>query len=118
MEVSDVRPTKLIEFENIALRLHVNIRLYEPVNKLAWRLVFEETQDSSIANVPNVNNIGLYEGHCFYINELDVLTNHWKCTEFQQKFTCHDSYDRHMTNKQCTRGQPKLVCLGKSSRGS
>ena len=73
LQVSDVRSTKLVDFENVASRFQANIKLYEPVNQSAWRLVFGEAKDSSIAN--NVD-IGLYEGHCFYIKELDILTNH------------------------------------------
>ena len=30
----------------------------------------------------------------------------------QQRFSHHDNYDRHMTKKQCTNGQPKLMCNG------
>ena len=32
LQVSDVRPTNLIDFENIALRFRVKIRLYESIN--------------------------------------------------------------------------------------
>ena len=59
LQVSYIRLPKLIDFENI--------RFNEPVNQSAWRLVFGEAPDSSIAN--NVD-IGLYEGHCFYIKEM------------------------------------------------
>ena len=106
--VSDIRPTKLVEFENIASRFQVNIGLYEPMNQLAWRLVFGEVPDSSMANLPNID-IGLYEGHCFYIRELDVLANHWECGECQQRF---GNYNRHIAENKCMGGQPKLVCPG------
>ena len=69
------------------------------MNQSAWRLVFGEEPDSDIAN--NVD-IDLYEGHCFYIKELDVLTNHWECRECQQRFTRHNNYDRHIPEKWCT----------------
>ena len=60
------------------------------MNQSAWRLVFGEAKrhsltqslDSSMANLLNTD-IGLCEGHCFYIKELDVLTNHWERTECQ-----------------------------------
>ena len=116
LPVTEVERTKLVDFENIALRFQVNIRLYEPVNQSAWRLVFGEAPDSSIsssisssmANLPNVD-IGLYEWHCFYIKDLDVLANHWEC---QQRFTHHDNYDRHIAKNRCMGSQPKLFCLG------
>ena len=101
-----MEPAKLIDFENIALMFQVNIKLYEPVNQLAWRLAFGEAPDSSIAN--NID-IGFYEAHCFYIKESDVLANHWEC---QQILTHHDNYDRPITEKWCAGGQPKLVCPG------
>ena len=50
LRVAEVKLTKLTDFENVASRFQVNIRLYEPVNQLAWRLVFGETPDSSIAH--------------------------------------------------------------------
>ena len=109
LRVSDVRLIKLIDFENIALRFQVNIRLYEPVNQLTWRLVFGEAPDSSIAHSID---IGLYEGHCFYIKDLDFLANHWEYGEFQQRFTHCDNSDRHIAKKWCTFGRPKLVCPG------
>ena len=62
LRVRDVRATKLVDFENIALKFKVNIRLYEPKNQLTWKLVFGQNQFKS--SLPNVD-IGLYEGHCF-----------------------------------------------------
>ena len=50
LQVSDVRPTKLIDFKNITLRFQVNISLYESVNQSAWRLVSGEVPDTSIAS--------------------------------------------------------------------
>ena len=114
LRVSDIRPTKLIDFSSITSRFQVNIRLYEPVNQLAWRLVFWEAPDTSIASsIANNIDIGLYEGHCFYIKELNILTNHWESVECQQRFTHHDSCGRQVAKNRCTAGQPKLVCPGK-----
>ena len=65
---SDVRSTKLIDFSSITSRIQVNIMLYESMNQSAWRRVFGEVLDSSVASsVVNNVDIGLYEGHCFYI---------------------------------------------------
>ena len=40
LQVSDFRPTKLINFKNITSRFRVNVRSYESVNESVWRLVF------------------------------------------------------------------------------
>ena len=108
LRVSDVRPTKLIDFENIASRFRVNIRLYELINQSVWKLVFGQVHHRKALNV----DIGLYQGNCFYIKNLDVLTNHWECMECQQRFSHHDNYERYVTMHRCTSGQPKLVCNG------
>ena len=61
----DVKPTRLVDFENIAKQFKVNIRLFEPrenEDKTAWRLVFGKNQFKK--NLPCVD-IGLfvYEDH-------------------------------------------------------
>ena len=57
-------------------------------------------------------DIGIYEGHCFYIKDLDVLANHWECAGCQQRLTRHDNYERHVTKKWCIGCRPQLVCDG------
>ena len=47
LQVRDVRATKLVDFENIASKLKVNIRLYEPKNQSTWKLVFGQNQFKS-----------------------------------------------------------------------
>ena len=65
-------------------------------------------------HVHNANvDIGLYEGHCFHTKYLDVLANHWECVGCQQRFTHHDNYNRHLTERRCNGGQSKLVCNGR-----
>ena len=76
LRVSDVRLTKLIDFEKTASMSQVNIRLSESVNQSVWKLVFGHIHHRS--SFPNID-IGLHEGHCFYIKDLDVLANHWEC---------------------------------------
>ena len=110
LRVRDVRATKLVDLENIASKFIVNIRLYEPKNQSTWKLVFGQNQFKSY--LPNVD-IGLYEGHCFYIKDLDVLTNHWECIGCQQKFSQHQHYNRHVTENRCTGAQTKLICSSK-----
>ena len=76
MEVKDVRATKLVDFERIATYFNLNIRLYEPKNKQVWHLVFGKNQFKKGRD--NLD-IGLHNGHCFYIKNIDILTNHWEC---------------------------------------
>ena len=94
LRVRDIRVTKLVDFENIASKFKVNIRLYEPKDQSTWKSVFGQNQFKS--SLPNVD-IGLYQGHCFYIKDLDVLTNHWECIGCQQRFNQHQHYNRHVT---------------------
>ena len=109
LPVREVRPTKLIDFERIAAKFQVNIRLYEPMDQSTWKLVFGQNQFRvSRSNL----DIGLCEGHCFFIKDINLLANHWECVGCQQRFTRHDSYNRHVTEKRCTGGHPKLLCPG------
>ena len=109
LAIKCVRPTKLIDFERIAAKFQVNIRLYEPMDQSTWKLVFGQNQFRvSRSNL----DIGLCEGHCFFIKDINLLANHWECAGCQQRFTRHDSYNRHVTEKRCTGGQPKLLCPG------
>ena len=109
LHVSDIRLTKLIDFENIASRFRVDIRLYEPVACSVWKIVFGQVQHrGSLSNV----DIGLFEGHCIYMKDLNILTNHWECVRYTQRISRQDNYNRHITEKQCTGGQPKFVCDG------
>ena len=109
LPVREVRPTKLIDFERIAAKFQVNIRLYEPENQSTWKLVFGKNQfRESRSNL----DIGLCEGHCFFIKNINLLANHWECAGCHQRFTRHDSYNRHATEELCTGGQPKLLCPG------
>ena len=109
LPLRDVRPTKLIDFERIASKFQVNIRLYEPINQSTWKLVFGQNQ----FRVSHFNvDIGLCEGHCCFIKDINVLANHWECAGCHQRFSYHQDYNRHVTEKQCTGGQPKLLCPG------
>ena len=99
LTIKCVRPTKLIDFERIAAKFQVNIRLYEPIDQSTWKLVFGQNQfRASRYNL----DIGLYEGHCFFIKDINLLANHWECAGCQQRFTRHDNYHRHATEGRCT----------------
>ena len=99
----------MIDFGNTALRFRVNIGSYEPINQSVWRLVSGHAHHRSY--LPNID-IGLHQGQCFYIKNLNVSANHWECAGCQQRFTHHNNYERHVIERRCNGGKPKLVCNG------
>ena len=126
----NVKPTRLVDFENIAKQFKVNIRLFEPKrneDKTAWRLVFGKNQFKK--NLPCVD-IGLFvyedhdekqaekdnrysrQGHCFFIKDIELLTKTWECVGCRQRFNRHDNYNRHVTGGTCGGGKTKLICPG------
>ena len=126
----DAKPTRLVDFENIAKQFKVNIRLFEPKrneDKTAWRLVFGKNQFKK--NLPCVD-IGLFvyedhdekqaekdnrylrQGHCFFIKDIELLTKTWECVGCGQRFNRHDNYNRHVTGGTCGGGKTKLICPG------
>ena len=128
----DVKPTRLVDFENIAKQFKVNIRLFEPKrneDKTAWRLVFGKNQFKK--NLPCVD-IGLFvyedhdekqaekdnrysrQGHCFFIKDIELLTKTWECVGCRQRFNRHDNYNRHVTGGTCGGGKTKLICPGET----
>ena len=125
-----VKPTRLVDFENIAKQFKVNIRLFEPVennDKTVWKLVFGKNQFKK--NLPCVD-IGLFvyedhdakqaekdnrdsrQGHCFFIKDIELLTKLWECSECNQRFNDHRNYNRHLTSGTCDGGKTKLLCPG------
>ena len=126
----DVKPTRLVDFENIAKQFKVNIRLFEPEaeSKTVWKLVFGKNQFKK--NLPCVD-IGLFvkedhdgeqsdeaenknprEGHCFFIKDIELLAKLWECAGCQQRFNKHVNYNRHVTGGTCSGGKTKLICPG------
>ena len=137
----DVKPTRLVDFENIAKQFKVNIRLFELAkesetaeesktakeSKTVWRLVFGKNQFRK--NLPCVD-IGLFvyedhdreqsekdkrdsrQGHCFFIKDIELLTKTWECSGCGQRFNRHDNYNRHLTGGTCDGGKTKLICPG------
>ena len=129
----DVKPTRLVDFENIAKQFKVNIRLFELAkgSKTAWRLVFGKNQFKK--NLPCVD-IGLFvygdyeededeedkrdsrQGHCFFIKDIELLAKLWECAGCKQRFNRHDNYNRHVTGGTCGGGKTKLICPGTKFR--
>ena len=125
----DVKPTRLVDFENIEKQFKVNIRLFEPVaeSKTVWKLVSGKNQFRK--NLPCVD-IGLFvyedhekeqsekdkrdsrQGHCFFIKDIELLTKTWECGGCGQRFNRHDNYNRHITSGTCDGGKTKLICPG------
>ena len=127
----DVKPTRPIDFENIAKQFKVNIRLFEPEEnkeKTVWKLVSGKNQFKN--NLPFVD-IGLFvyedhdedeaekdnrysrQGHCFFIKDIELLTKTWECVGCGQRFNRHDNYNRHVTGGTCGGGKTKLICPGR-----
>ena len=125
----DVKPTRLVDFENIAKQFKVNIRLFELAkkSKTVWKLVFGKNQFKK--NLPCVD-IGLFvyedydededeednqnprRGHCFFIKDIELLAKLWECAGCKQRFNRHDNYNRHVTGDTCGGGKTKLICPG------
>ena len=135
----DVKPTRLVDFENIAKQFKVNIRLFEPVeeSKTVWKLVFGKNQfkknlpcvdiglfvnedqseaseagEASGAGANQADNQNPRRGHCFFIKDIELLTKLWECAGCQQRFNRHDNYNRHVTGSACDGGKTKLICPG------
>ena len=110
----DVRATKLVDFEGIAKHFNVNIMLYEPSKERGkdagkiWRLVQGKIQYKN--TFPTIN-MGLFKGHCFYINKIDVLCQNWECKGCKQIFKKSCNLTRHLTDGSCNGGETKLICL-------
>ena len=125
----DVKPTRLVDFENITKQFKVNIRLFELAkkSKTVWKLVFGKNQFKK--NLPCVD-IGLFvyedydededeednqnprRGHCFFIKDIELLAKLWECAGCKQRFNRHDNYNRHVTGGTCGGGKTKLICPG------
>ena len=109
----DVRATRLEDFEGIAKHLNVNIMLYESEKESGedagkiWRVVYGKTQYKD--TLPTIN-MGLFKGHCFYINKIAVLCQNWECKGCKQIFKKSCNLTRHLKEDRCTGGKTKLIC--------
>ena len=111
----DVRATKLVDFEGIAKHLNVNIMLCEPSKESGkdagktWRLLYGKIQYRD--TLPTIN-MGLFKGHCFYINKIDVLCQNWECKGCKQIFKQSNNLTKHLKEDRCTGGKTKVICSG------
>ena len=98
LKQKDARPTKLINFKDIAKHYSVNIMLYEPTKDRGkdagsiCRLVYGMIQHKN--NLPIIN-MGLLGGHCFCIMKMDMLCIRWECKGCRQIFTRDENLIRH-----------------------
>ena len=107
LERKDVRATKLVDFEGIAKHFNVNIMLHEPSKE---SLVYSKIQYRD--TLPTIN-MGLFKGHYFYINKIDVLCQNWECKGCKQIFKQSNSLAAHLKEDRCTGGKIKLICSGR-----
>ena len=84
--------------------------LYEPKQKETWRLVYGKLQYKK--GLPTLN-IGLLDGHCFFIKDLDVLAKRWECKGCKQVFTHSSNLTKHLQDGRCNGGKTKEVRKGK-----
>ena len=109
----DVRATRLEDFEGIAKHLNVNIMLYESEKESGedagkiWRLVYGKTQYKD--TLPTIN-MGLFKGHCFYINKIAVLCQNWECKGCKQIFKQSNNLTRHLKEDRYKGGKTKIIC--------
>ena len=111
----DVRPTKLVDFEGIEKHHNVNIMLHEPKKdrrkdaRSIWRLVYGTIQ---YKNDLLTINMGLLEGHCFYIKKMNVICKRWECKGCRQIFVRNEDLTRHLKEERYTSGKIKIFCSG------
>ena len=109
----EVRATKLVDFKKIAKKLNINIRVYEAKSnsrKAPWGLVYGKNQYKKGLNTIN---LGMFEGHCFYIKDMDVFSQRWECIACKQLFTQSNNLNTHLTNGSCLGGKPRIICNGR-----
>ena len=109
----NVRATKRVDMEGISRKFNINIRIFEPKTnskKAPWRLVYGHNQYRKTRK--DDIDLGMLDGHCFYIKSLDVLTQSWECEVCRQSFTLREYLTRHKENE-CEGVKKTIICQGK-----
>ena len=52
------------------------------------------------SDLPTIN-MGLLQGHCFYIKKIDVLCGRWECKGYRQIFTRNENLIRCLKKEGC-----------------
>ena len=63
-----------------------------------------------------IMNIGIVEGHCYLIKDLEGLCKIWRCTKCGVAFNRASNLKRHKTEVDCS-PEPKVICEGKRVEG-
>ena len=108
-----MRSTRLVDFEGIAKKFSINIRVYETKKnseKTPWRLVYGQNQYKEKLDTIN---LGMFGGHCFYIKNMDVLCQNWECLACKQIFKQSNNLTRHLKEDTCIGGKTKIICSGR-----
>ena len=63
-----------------------------------------------------IMNIGIVEGHCYLIKDLEGLCKIWRCTKCGVAFNKASNLKRHKTEVDCS-PEPKVICEGKRVEG-
>ena len=108
----NVRATKLVDMEGISRNFNINIRIFEPranSEKAPWRLVYGHNQYRKCWK--DGINLGMLDGHYFYIKKMDVLTQSWECEVCKQLFTRGGNLAGHK-ERECEGVKVKIICEG------
>merc|ERR1711911_67274 len=108
---TDVRETKLVDMEEIAKKFKVNIMVYEPKGKSKHICKLAYGQRQYKAKLPTMN-VGLFEGHCFYIKDMKVLCQKWECSGCGQVFTDNRNLTKYLREGRCNCGKIKIIFNG------
>ena len=63
-----------------------------------------------------IMHIGIVEGHCYLIKDLEGLCKIWRCTKCGAAFNRASNLKRHKTEVDCS-PEPKVICEGKRVEG-
>ena len=74
------------------------------------------TIDAREASGERIMNIGIVEGHCYLINDLEGLCKIWRCAKCGVAFNKASNLKRHKAEVDCS-PEPKVVCMGKRVEG-
>ena len=63
-----------------------------------------------------IMNIGIVEGHCYLVKDLEGLCKIWRCTKCGVAFNRVSNLKRHKAEVDCS-PEPKVICEGKRVEG-
>ena len=110
------RISKNVSMETISEAAHaldITITVYQPT----WQngAVVCELR-GKFGTGDQIMNIGIVEGHCHLIKDLEGLCKIWRCTKCGVAFNRASSLKRHKAEVDCS-PEPKVICEGKRVEG-